>query len=106
MKDVTYAKMVSKETGEIFAYFKRDSGYKMSEAMETWITSVFATWTVSDQEFETYGVAFKVAPIIDLTDLAVIALGEIYETYEQHPYKPTKGGPWYWEITRNDNGNH
>lgn len=106
MKNVSYAKMVTKETGELFMFFRRDSGYQMSEAMEVWITSVFNTWTISEQEFETYGVAFEIAPAVDLADLAVIALGEIYETIDQNPYEPTKGGPWYWEITRNDNGNH
>lgn len=107
-----YAKMVVKETGEVFAYFQRGD-FDVPEPMNLWIGAVFYTWTISREEFETYGKAFGVAPVIDLTDFAVIGIDKVYKTRSysdiesgrhRSPYQTLepRGDVWYWEIKRDE----
>ena len=115
--NTTYAKMVSKETGEIFAYFVRTNDFEFPEPMELWIGAVFVTWTISDVEFETYAKGFEIAPIITFDDFAVIALVECYRSgdYEEIEFGGTRWinlpgeGPWYFEATprvETEDGHH
>jgi hypothetical protein len=100
-----YAKIVSRRSGEVFAYFTRSNEYIFSDTMSLWFSAVFSTYTIDRLEFETDALAFELAPVIGIGDIAVIALCSSYVpgTYRDiedgYLWKEQHGGPWYMEPT-------